>query len=88
MTTRRRTAPIATVNRPIWISEATLSQVRAPLAAETAASTTASAESSTAARTWVVRALELVSETTEVALVARISITADQPRLESREART
>ena len=88
MTTRRRTAPIATISSPIWITEPTLSQVRSPLAAAIAARAIVSAESNTAVRTRLALARELVSETTEVALVATVSTTAPQPRLDSSEART
>ena len=58
------------------------------MAAAIIARTIVSAESQIAARTRRGRAWELVRATTEVVLVARISTTADQPRLESSEVST
>ena len=88
VTTRTRTAAVATASSTTWISEAKLSQVRSPETATIAARAIVSPESRIAARTTPARAWELVSATTEVALVATTSTTAGQPRLESSEAST
>ena len=88
MTTRRSTAAIATVRTRIEISEPALSQARSSVRAATIARPIASSERPIAARTTTRRACELLSATTEVALVETISTTPDQPTLESSEAST
>ncbi len=88
VTTRRRTAPIATVSSETWITEATLSQSWLPVAAPIAARAMVSSESPTATLTTFTCACELVSATTEVALVATVSSTEVQPRLSSSDAST
>ena len=65
-----------------------MSQSGPPLIAASAASTIVSAEIQIARRTNRALAWELVSAMTEVALVATVRITADQPRLSSSEAST
>ena len=59
-----------------------------PLIAATIARPIVNPESRIAPRTQPGRAWELVSATIEVALVATVSSTADQPRLSSSEVRT
>src|SRR6201986_3503819 len=88
VTTRRSTAPIATVNRSIWIAEEKLSQVRSSLIAATMARTIVASERPIAVRTITGRAWELVRATIEVALVAIVRTTAGQPWLASTEVRT
>ena len=79
---------MASVSRPIWTTEARLSQMRSSLTAAIAARPIVSPESRIAARTRPGRACELVRATIEVALVAPVSSTADQPRLSSSEVST
>ena len=63
-------------------------QSRPPKIAETIASRIASPATTTARRTKLGRACELVSATIEVALVLSMSSTAGQPLLSSTEAST
>jgi hypothetical protein len=88
VTTRLRTAPIATASSPISMKLAALSQCRPPETAETIARRIARSASVAARLMKIGRACELVSATTEVALVTAVSSTADQPRFEITEAST
>ncbi len=88
VTTRHSTAAIANASRQIWISEARLRSVFSPVAAAVTAKRTVKVESQIATRTARGLTWELVRATIEVALVASVSTTADQPWFSSNEAST